>query len=89
MKQTLLIILLIATSLSVSAKWSKSPIGFYDLFHSEGSKIIDISYPDGQKMSKVFTTLQYGGDLYRCVQMIFDFAQSTPKTEHCWILVPN
>ena len=49
--------ILIATSLSVSAKWSKSPIGLYDLVHSKGAKIIDISYPDGQNMSKVFTTL--------------------------------
>ena len=85
----ILIILLMATSLSVSAKWSKSPIGFYDLFHSEGYMQIDISISDGTHISKIITTLEYDGDLYRCIQKIFDAAQLKPETEHCWILVPD
>ncbi len=39
----ILLILFLTLSLSVNAKWSQSPIGFYDLFHSEGSMLIDIS----------------------------------------------
>ena len=85
----ILLILFLTLSLSVNAKWSQSPIGFYDLFHSEGSKIIDISISDGKHISKIITTLQYDGDLYRCIQMIFDAAQAKPKTEHCWILAPD
>jgi hypothetical protein len=85
----ILFVFFLTLSLSVNAKWSQSPIGLYDLFHSEGSEVIDISISDGKQISKIFTTLKYDGDLYRCVQMIFDAAQAKPKTEHCWILVPD
>ena len=49
----------------------------------------DISISDGTHISKIITTLEYDGDLYRCIQKIFDAAQLKPETEHCWILVPD
>ena len=45
----ILLILFLTLSLSVNAKWSESPIGFYELFQ-KGSKIIDVSISDGNKI---------------------------------------
>ena len=85
----ILLILFVILSLSVNAKWSESPIGFYDLFHSEGSKIIDISISDGNQVSKIFTTFKYDGDLYRCKMIDRYIFQQEPNKEHCWILASD
>jgi len=82
----ILLILFLTLSLSVNAKWSESPIGFYELFQ-KGSKIIDVSISDRKQNSKIITTLEYGGSLYRCLQMVVGGIKVQPKKEICWKLV--
>ena len=85
----LLTILLIATSLSVNAKWVQSGIGLHKIINLDGAKIVNISAfaaIHGWKYPKVVTSISTSENFYRCIGWVPDDPNAIAQPDSCWLL---
>jgi hypothetical protein len=88
----ILVILLIATSLSANAKWVQAGIGLHKIMNLDGAQILDITpfaAIHGWKYPKVVTSISTGENFYRCIGWVPDHQAASPVPDTCWILKPD
>ena len=85
----LLTIFLIATSLSVNAKWVHSGIGLHKIMNLDGAKIVNISAFSpihGSIYPKIVTSISTGENFYRCIGWVPDDPNAIAQPDACWLL---